>query len=383
MTDTTFNSFLKYENGKLRIYMPYLVTIDQNRTVNYKICDFDDVTGGRNYRFLRFKFIVVGAGGTGGYVIPGLVQMINSFLKTQDQTNPPMSCFLHIVDPDIVEEKNILRQNFIYNDIGKPKAEVLAERYSIASGFPISAHVCKFEDINFVDSSRNELDIGYSYGDFMVIIDATDNLTVRNSIISLIESVYDSSYVLLISSGNDEKEGQIILTGPKLGLPRSMKTIWPELFTEESLLREAEELARVSCAENAVSKPQSIAINRTAANMILNILYLIMFDLREIFYTYGLKGSFIDNLSKMEFVNLMSIAQMPMDYLGSLLEYDVYYFNRFGETRRFKINEPVFLTSEAEKQRLAQLNSQPKTTLQSILSNMSSQAMQNIAASVT
>ena len=62
-----------------------------------------------------------GAGGTGGYIAPHLYRI--AFAS---------GCTARIIiaDGDIVEEKNLIRQNFAACDIGKNKAQVMAERYA-------------------------------------------------------------------------------------------------------------------------------------------------------------------------------------------------------------------------------------------------------------
>lgn len=66
------------------------------------------------------KILVVGAGGIGSYLVP--------FLVKASQTLP---LDITVMDFDIVEEKNLLYQNYEPEDVGKNKAEVLAERYGV------------------------------------------------------------------------------------------------------------------------------------------------------------------------------------------------------------------------------------------------------------
>lgn len=75
---------------------------------------------------------VIGVGGTGGFLVPHLSRYIASL---------PYSKYTAIVlvDGDMVERKNIIRQNFVEQDIEKNKAQVLASRYSSAFGVPIIA----------------------------------------------------------------------------------------------------------------------------------------------------------------------------------------------------------------------------------------------------
>ena len=72
------------------------------------------------------KIIVLGAGGTGGYLIPHLYRIAFSD-ENRDYR-------IIICDGDIAERKNLIRQNFIEQDIGRNKASVLAERYAGAFG---------------------------------------------------------------------------------------------------------------------------------------------------------------------------------------------------------------------------------------------------------
>ena len=71
------------------------------------------------------KIVLLGAGGTGGYLIPHLYRIAHSINK---------SIRIIVCDGDVVEEKNLIRQNFVRQDIGHNKAKVLAERYAGAFG---------------------------------------------------------------------------------------------------------------------------------------------------------------------------------------------------------------------------------------------------------
>lgn len=66
------------------------------------------------------KIVLVGTGGTGGYIVPQLYRLLYALDR-------PIRVIL--CDGDLVEEKNLGRQNFIEADLGKNKAMVLAERY--------------------------------------------------------------------------------------------------------------------------------------------------------------------------------------------------------------------------------------------------------------
>ena len=68
--------------------------------------------------------VMIGCGGTGGHIAPHLYRLLYSVFR-------PSTVIL--CDGDLVEKKNLVRQNFVSCDLGRNKAEVLAERYSAAS----------------------------------------------------------------------------------------------------------------------------------------------------------------------------------------------------------------------------------------------------------
>ncbi len=90
------------------------------------------------------KIVVVGCGTTGNAIIP--------LLKGN----------LILIDRDIVEERNLSRQGlFTKKDISKPKAELLAKKFSATS---------KVLDLDYTNVSLLKADI---------VIDCTDNLETR------------------------------------------------------------------------------------------------------------------------------------------------------------------------------------------------------------
>ena len=98
---------------------------------------FKPMGGDTSVRLKEFNIIIVGVGGTGGYVVRDLQRFIYSLGKRVHD----IKLNLHLVDPDIVEMKNLLRQNFSPTDLGKPKAEVTAIRTSRIFGLEVKAHV--------------------------------------------------------------------------------------------------------------------------------------------------------------------------------------------------------------------------------------------------
>ena len=55
------------------------------------------------------SIVLVGCGGTGGYLVPKLARLLMTLKQFKRETN----FFLTVVDPDTVEEANLYRQNFV------------------------------------------------------------------------------------------------------------------------------------------------------------------------------------------------------------------------------------------------------------------------------
>lgn len=127
------------------------------------------------------KINIIGCGGTGGYVVPNVLRL----LREKDRLPE-----LELYDDDYVEERNIPRQNFCYADIGRPKVEVLAERYSAVFGVPITTWVKSITGSDFSYTERPDL-----------WISCVDNNFSRRMIIESGERVLDV--------GNELKYGQV------------------------------------------------------------------------------------------------------------------------------------------------------------------------------
>lgn|GEM_PF-4201022 len=200
----------------------------------------------QNQEFTFNIIYVIGVGGTGGFLVPHLSRYVSSL---------PYSKYTAIVlvDGDVVENKNIIRQNFVKQDIGKNKAQVLASRYSSAFGVPIIAvqnHLLP-ENINEIfgsnlvvntinqhlrpDSTNFQRSGGINY----IVISCVDNNKTRNliseslgwpsslssplfggafpcppmnfdSIRSEAGEIFSCSSVTWIDSGNESSTGQVI-----------------------------------------------------------------------------------------------------------------------------------------------------------------------------
>ena len=89
----------------------------------------------------RVAILLVGVGGTGSFVAHILAQLASW------ATTAGLDMRLYFVDPDVIEEKNLVRQNFCRAELGAPKAFTLAWRYTAAFGVNITPVVERFSAV--------------------------------------------------------------------------------------------------------------------------------------------------------------------------------------------------------------------------------------------
>lgn len=216
------------------------------------------------------KIVMLGAGGTGGHIAPHLYRLLYSLER-------PVRFIL--CDGDVVEDKNLVRQNFTPADLGENKAQVLAERYSTVFGME-TEYVPSF--VESEERLRELLTPAWSwqstpshpYGERMeelvILIGAVDNNKSRQ----LCHRVFHQARELIyIDSGNGEYTGQVVC-----GVRRNNKTYYPPIGTAyPDVLEETDKFpTELSCAEASMSAPQSMAANITAATAVVDMIYNIL-----------------------------------------------------------------------------------------------------------
>lgn len=189
--------------------------------------------------------IVVGAGGTGGWLIPLLSKIDNQSI---------------IIDGDYVESKNIKRQNFFNSDVNSIKSEVLGERYHLMSVNQYLNSVEMLEELFKIDNTAIPMVVG-----------CVDNNASRKIIH---DTFMKRENMIWIDSGNTERTGQIYIAIKEDGevkypSPIDIDTVLAKLDKNE---RHPEE---ISCAEVSLSAPQNITTNATAAVMLFNTINLL------------------------------------------------------------------------------------------------------------
>jgi len=133
--------------------------------------------------------VIVGTGGTGS----ALARLVARMLWHRSQLGQSVPTLI-LVDPDVVELKNVIRQGFAPSDVGAFKSQAIALRYSLAYGLPIQYVTEAFDHAKHLPSGS-------------ILVDCTDNHLARREIVKGIESVKCTT----VSCGNSTTFGQTIL----------------------------------------------------------------------------------------------------------------------------------------------------------------------------
>ncbi|MBO5020838.1 MAG: ThiF family adenylyltransferase [Clostridia bacterium] len=210
------------------------------------------------------QIVIIGAGGTGGYVIPHLYRIAYASNR---------KCRIIIADGDIVEDKNLVRQCFSSVDVGENKATVMAERYADVFGVE-TEYVPDF--IEDEDELYNLLEVprppSYSNMPYPVsiLIGAVDN---NRSRVMCNEFFKRMDNIIYIDAGNAESGGQVVCGAKVNGkvISKPVARVYPDI------LQDVEKFpSELSCAERSVSAPQSIAANLFASTAISTMLYYLL-----------------------------------------------------------------------------------------------------------
>lgn len=217
---------------------------------------FEGVTRGSKKQFV---IIVAGVGGTGGYVVRDLSRFLYSIKTRSDDYDIK----LVLVDPDEVEEKNLLRQNFLPQDLGQNKADTLASRHARAFQIEISSIPEKLDKKllgKIVNKYPNHTPI---------VLGCVDNNIARREIHDYMKLTRNR--VFWIDSGNERTSGQVVL-GSNKGFP-TVTDLFPEILEPSSDSTET-----VSCAERLMQDEQNIFVNIEAATHVLNFIRALILD---------------------------------------------------------------------------------------------------------
>lgn len=214
------------------------------------------------------KILIIGAGGTGGYIIPHLYRIAYASER---------QCRVIIADGDIVEKKNLIRQNFAECDIGENKAEVMARRYSEVFGIE-TEYIPDF--IESEEQLYNLLSVKRTYSwpysnepkSIPILIGAVDNNRSRIMCNNVFNKMND---IIYIDSGNEEFSGQVICGVKRSGkvLSKPVARVYPDILDDTEKFP-----SELSCAQRSVSAPQTIAANVFASTAVISMLYYLLIE---------------------------------------------------------------------------------------------------------
>jgi len=247
------------------------------------------------YSHLRPFIVQIGTGGTGGYIVQHVAQMLGSLGREHVYV---------LADPDQIEKKNLKNQLFLEEEIGLPKAEVLAERYSQSFGLNLWSNTERY--IESVEELMELFKVDYGsalhspHYYLPILISAVDNNFSRQLFHDFYQSVPNLIY---IDSGNEsvevpadwltrpmnewtveEKEtyansgysGQVVV-----GVKRDNKVLqepvadmFPDILTDTDSVAPS----ALSCSQLSASEPQRIITNKFASLAVVNALQEILYE---------------------------------------------------------------------------------------------------------
>lgn len=215
-------------------------------------------------------YIVVGLGGTGGYLVNNLVKYLNIYKNKEME--------LVLVDGDVLEERNLLRQGFLPKDIGRNKAEVLSERFGkvVKENIKLSyrgTYIDKISDVEEIVGNKKDV----------VIISCVDNNMARYRLIMSQYKMHEDGLreITFLDAGNEEWHGQVLVNRLRKGYKspvaykdgvfefkgnvkgHNLSTIFDSREDWINTLGRAD--YELSCDVVAAAAPQNIVTNMTSA----------------------------------------------------------------------------------------------------------------------
>jgi len=192
--------------------------------------------------------IVIGCGGTGGFVAEGLARML------------PQATDLVLIDMDTVEERNLNRQSFTATDIGLFKSAALAKRLAGKYQHPVQYSV--------LPVGAGDLPRG-------IVVGCVDNGPARQAIA---EHLHDGQW--WVDSGNGPNFGQVLVGNSKTKKLRPSfiadlccRLPFPTI-QQPAILAQAPR--QRSCAEAVATDDQSPTINQAMGALVLEIVRRIL-----------------------------------------------------------------------------------------------------------
>jgi PRTRC genetic system ThiF family protein len=213
----------------------------------------------------RLQLHLVGCGGTGSWLAPTVARMARLLKEQRKEVT------VHFYDGDVVERKNLFRQNFCDAEVGRNKAITLAARYGLAWGLDIQAHPEYITQDSLYGSRELSIYIG--------CVDSTQGRKAIHAYVQL--TPYHEEHQKLnwwLDCGNAEDSGQVLFGGETkperftrgvFGADGKVCRRLPAPSMVEPLLLKpsAEETQRKKqgCADLQLHNDQSLSVNQMVA----------------------------------------------------------------------------------------------------------------------
>lgn len=238
---------------------------------------------------------IIGCGGTGSYLAEAVAQL---WVATDGMKRTPTPLkHLYLVDPDVVEYKNVGRQRFCHADVGKSKAVTLAERCALTFGLRAFAIHEKFNPglLNSVHSGK------YNWGRDTqdILLGCVDNATARRTLNETVTQYERGDSIWWLNCGNWARSGELLIgstnsiEGLRKGFPSRRGSICTALpspaWMEPGILQPQPEEngdSNLSCAEIALRNVQSATINRCVAAYTADMLLQLLLGQLKYFALY-------------------------------------------------------------------------------------------------
>lgn len=223
-----------------------------------------------------FHCILIGVGGTGGYVLQALTRLLYGMEPNGSRIA------VTLIDGDRVEQHNLKRQHFLDQDIGRNKATVLAERFGSLYHLPLHAIPHYLEQAQTLTDlcdkvlPTTSIFNAFQSGPVPILVGCVDNHITRR----IISDAYHQLPIgISIDVGNDAADPNIPAPGGYGGhcvvgvrsasqsvLP-DVTEVYPEIMTDTSIPHPAQ-----ACGLDLVHHPQHFLANLWAAMMVLSVL---------------------------------------------------------------------------------------------------------------
>lgn len=194
------------------------------------------------------------------------------FLGDFSRQNPKVYVTFRIIDGDNVELKNLVRQPFGEEDIGRNKAVVLAEAAKELIASP-NVEVKSYpyyltpDNVNMIRGGNN------CYESIQILVGAVDNHACRKLLHDYFLTENEYHYFFYLDAANEMSVGEIVIGKKKWGgkLAPDRAHYYPEILTDTE-----KPVYEMSCEELNSVEPQHLATNGMAADLLFSFIAQLM-----------------------------------------------------------------------------------------------------------